>query len=244
MYLSCSSSDRLLQTLQLIACAREPVSARELAQQLDFPLSSLYRHLLCLSHWGLVQSVGSSGNYCVGPMGLQLAMNFQQNDTLAIQAMPELQRLARASNETTALMVATRQQVICVAMIESQQALCCSFSPGKGQPLVRGASALSLLAFMPSAQSQATLDAMVPQSEHAELLATLEAVRKQGFAQTDSVIDAGIWGVSVPLLVSRQKALGTLTLMAPSERVGERRGNLIEQTRQAARTISNYLSSR
>ena len=126
-----SSSDRLLHTLQQIASSSVPLAARDLSVALDFPQSTLYRHLHCLTHWGLVQPVGNSGRYSAGPMGLQLAMSFQQHDTLAVQALPELQRLARSSNETAALMVATGQQVICIAMIESQQALRCSFSPSK-----------------------------------------------------------------------------------------------------------------
>ena len=236
-----ASSDRLMQLMQLVASAQKPVSVHELAEASGLPSSTLYRHLQCLCHWGAIQSAGSSGNYCAGPIALQMALNFQQHDTLAVQVIPELQRLSRATNETAALMVATRQQVICVAMAESSQALCCSFSPGKGQPLVRGASALSLLAFMPAKQSQETLNIMLPQSEHVALKEKLEAVRQQGYAQSDSVIDAGVWGVSVPLLVAR-KLLGTLTLMAPSLRAQERQMVLIEQTRRSARSISKNLA--
>ena len=239
-----SSSDRLLHTLQQIASSSVPLAARDLSVALDLPQSTLYRHLHCLTHWGLVQPVGNSGRYSAGPMGLQLAMSFQQHDTLAVQALPELQRLARSSNETAALMVATGQQVICIAMIESQQALRCSFSPGKGQPLVRGASALSLLAFMPAEQAQSTFDALVPAAEQPALQASLQAIRLQGYAISDSAIDPGIWGVSAPVLVSGKKLLGTLTLMAPSARVRDCKDALIEKTRKAARTVSNYLSCR
>ena len=235
-----ASSDRLMQLMQLVASAQKPVSVHELAEASGLPPSTLYRHLQCLCHWGVIQPTSSSGNYCAGPIALQMALNFQQHDTLAVQAMPEIQRLSRATNETAALMVATRQQVICVAMVESSQALCCSFSPGKGQPLVRGASALSLLAFMPPKQSQETLENLLPPNEHATLKAILETVRQQGYAQTDSVIDAGVWGVSVPLLAAR-KLLGTLTLMAPSVRVHGRQTMLIEQTRRSARSISHYI---
>lgn len=235
-----ASSDRLMQLMQLVTSALKPVSVHDLTEASGLPSSTLYRHLQCLCHWGVIQPVGSSGHYCAGPIALQMALNFQQHDTLAVQSMPEMQRLSRATNETAAVMVATRQQVICVAMIESSQALCCSFSPGKGQPLVRGASALSLLAFMPKKQSQEALDALLPTNEQGALKAMLETVRQQGYAQSDSVIDAGVWGVSVPLLAER-KLHGTLTLMAPSVRIQGRQNMLIEQTRRSARTISNYL---
>ncbi|MCD5363523.1 IclR family transcriptional regulator [Chromobacterium aquaticum] len=234
-----SSSDRLLQTLQLVAASPQPLSAKDMAQQLALPPSTLYRQLTHLSQWGLLQA-GADGAYHAGPLGLQLAMGFQRHNTLAAQARPEMQRLARLSNETVALMVATRQQVICIEMMESQQALRCAFAAGKGQPLARGASALALLAFMPAAHSQATLDSMLPPQEHEALRQTLAEVRRQGYATSDSAIDAGIWGVSAPLLQGRRKLLGALTLMAPSGRA-QRRAQLVEQTRQAARNISAYL---
>ena len=187
-----SSSDRLLQTLQLVAASPQPLSAKDMAQQLALPPSTLYRQLTHLSQWGLLQA-GADGAYHAGPLGLQLAMGFQRHNTLAAQARPEMQRLARLSNETVALMVATRQQVICIEMMESQQALRCAFAAGKGQPLARGASALALLAFMPAAHSQATLDSMLPPQEHEALRQTLAEVRRQGYATSDSAIDAGIW---------------------------------------------------
>ena len=238
-----ASSDRLLQLMQLVASAQKPISVNELADASGLPLSTLYRHLHCLSQWGAIQATGESGHYCSGPIALQMALNFQQHETLTMQAMPEISRLSRISNETAALMVATRQQVICVAMIESSQALCCSFSPGKAQALVRGASALSLLAFMPEKHSQKTLNALLPRAEHAALEATLRQVRAQGYAVSDSVIDAGVWGVSAPLLVER-KLLGTLTLMAPSVRAIANEARFIIQTQHAARRISNYLDYR
>ena len=125
-----SSSDRLLQTLQLVAASPQPLSAKDMAQQLALPPSTLYRQLTHLSQWGLLQA-GADGAYHAGPLGLQLAMGFQRHNTLAAQARPEMQRLARLSNETVALMVATRQQVICIEMMESQQALRCAFAAGR-----------------------------------------------------------------------------------------------------------------
>ena len=238
-----SSFERLLHLLQCIAASPSPLSAKELVAMTGMPLSTLYRNLQFLVCWGAVTTTAGGRRYCSGPLGLQMALNYQQNNTLAMLAMPEMQRLARVTSETSALMVATGRQVVCVSMVESQQALCCSFSPGKGHPLLRGASALSLLAFMPREQSQETLDALLPANEHAAQHRQLESVRLQGYAESDSVLDNGVWGVSAPLLVGQGRLLGTLTLMAPSIRTHDRKELLIEQTRQAARRIGVYLSN-
>ena len=237
-----STLERLLHLLQCVVSSPRALSAKELVSATGIPMSTLYRDLQLLLCWGAVTTTAGGRRYCAGPLGLQMALNYQHNETLTTHAMPEMQRLARVTSETSALMVATGRQVICVSMVESQQALCCSFSPGKGHPLLRGASALSLLAFMPREQSQGTLEALLPANEHAALHAQLDAVRKQGYAESDSVLDAGVWGVSAPLLV-QGRLLGSLTLMAPSIRAHNRKGMLIEQTREAARRISVYLAN-
>lgn len=237
------TTDRALQILQLIALSSEPLAVRQIAEQTGLPLSTLYRHLSTLIRCGLVLEIGSSKRYSVGPLSLQLSLNFHEHNTLAIQSRPEMHRLAMSSNETVGLLVATHFQVICIDMIVSRQLLQCVFSPGKGAPLHRGASAWALLAFMPQEQRNTALECCVPPEEHGQLLELLDEVRNQGYAESSSQLDEGVWGVSAPLLLPSGKLQGVITLMAPYERISEQRKRLTQLTTDAARRISSYLSS-
>lgn len=236
---SCPMPERAFLILQQIAAAPTALTVRGLAATLDMPLSSTYRHIAVLMRWGLVVELGQTGRYTAGPLCLQLSMQFQDRNALVLQARPEMVRLAESSGETVALMVATHYQAICIDMIESRQTLRCAFAPGKGQPLSKGATAMTLLAFMPESQRQVALEAYPHPDGEAALL---EQVRQQGYAESDSMLDPGVWGVCAPLLAGAGRLAGALTLMAPSGRGHQDRDRLISLTLWAANRISAALT--
>src|SRR5690606_2468127 len=100
------------------------------------------------------------GEYGPGPLCVQLAWGFDQSSFLVQESQPDMARLAGESGETVGLLVATRDQAVCLDMVESQHPLRCSFVKGRGLPLLRGASARSLMAFMPPARLRALMDAL------------------------------------------------------------------------------------
>ncbi len=153
--------------------------------------------------------------------------------------------LAASSGETVGLLVAVKDQAVCLDMVESQHPLRCSFTKGRGLPLARGASAKSLLAFMPPSRLQAALANLANEAAlNARRLANeLETIRAQGYAVTDSEVDAGVWGVSVPIFRRPNQAVASITLMAPSTRAGQHPDALIDMTLAAARRISERLKA-
>jgi DNA-binding IclR family transcriptional regulator len=106
--------------------------------------------------------------------------------------------------------------------------------------MMQGASAKSLLAFMPQ-ETRRHLIATQAGSllEGAALEKEIAEIRKNGYATSDSEVDLGVWGVSVPLISQDERLEGTITLMAPSLRVGPREAELISLTRKAASRICN-----
>ncbi|MEB0303466.1 helix-turn-helix domain-containing protein, partial [Mucilaginibacter sp. 5C4] len=61
-------NERQLQLLSCIARHGQALSARDLAAQTGQPLSTVYRQLLALKKWGLVQEHQHSGHYEAGPL--------------------------------------------------------------------------------------------------------------------------------------------------------------------------------
>ncbi len=62
----------------------------------------------------------------------------------------------------------------------------------------------------------------------------LRLIREQGYAVSQGEIDEGVWGISVPLLDSRQRLHGALSLMAPALRAQSRSERLRQWTLDAA----------
>lgn len=238
-----AGADRVLYLLATLAQEGRPLTVAALVEQTGMATSTVYRQVALLKRWGFVSE--RDGEYAPGPVSLQLAVGFDNAEQLMREARPEMERLSRESGESAGLVVAVKNQVVCLDIVESTQPLRCSFERGRGVTLLRGASAKSLLAFMPRAACDAVLnELLIHEPASRERLADeLEAVRRAGFAISESEVDAGIWGVSVPVYRRRDRAAGSLTLMAPSVRATSREKNLIDRTVIAAGRISARLQS-
>lgn len=201
-----------------INAANAPVSPRELADALDIPLSTIYRLTAQLKSWGYVCDSVQSGHLTSGPLFLQ---NYQRYALFAHVAREGLRELARHTRETVALITATPVQTVCVDMVESTQRLRCSFAVGEAQSPVRGCSAKTILAFRDSNERDAIIARhLATPHERDHLRSELQAIKHAGFGQSSGEVDAGIWGVSAPIL-KKQQLLGVMTVMVPVHRAQE-----------------------
>ncbi|MBV7485981.1 IclR family transcriptional regulator [Bordetella sp. BOR01] len=236
-------ADRILYVLATLARNDGPLAIHALAEKTGLAQSTLYRQVALLKRWGFVAEQG--GEYGPGPLCVQLAWGFDQSSFLVQESQPDMARLAADSGETVGLLVAMKDQAVCLDMVESQHSLRCSIVKGRGLPLVRGASARSLMAFMPEARLRALLDDFRGAgTDVADLVASLDPIRAAGYAVTDGEVDAGVWGVSVPVFQRPHLAVASITLMAPSTRAVARASSLIDMTTAAARRISGRLQNR
>jgi len=234
-------SDRVLMVLATIARHGRPVAAHELVELTGLPQSTLYRQVAMLKRWGFV--LESAGTYAPGPISLQLALGFDHASHLVQEARIGMAKLEVESGESVGLVVAVKDQAVCLEMVESQQSLRCSFEKGRGVPLLAGASAKSLLAFMPPAAARAILADLlaIDADTQAQLQAELSDIRAAGYALSEGEVDPGVWGVSVPVFRLPGHALGSITLMAPATRVRGKEQRLIDMTVAAAASISARL---
>lgn len=238
-----ASADRVLQVLALLAQRGQPLTAAELMAETGLARSTLYRQLARLKHWGFV--LESDGGYAPGPLSLQLALGFDMASHLVRQAKPDMHALAQQSHESVGLVVAVNDSVICMDMIDSQHALRCSFEKGRSVPLRGGASAKCLLAHLPAAVRATLLDREwgAGTVERATAEAELQAIVQVGHATSVGEVDAGVWGVSVPLFSAPRQAVGAITLMAPISRAHGQEATLTGMTVVTAARISRHLSA-
>jgi DNA-binding IclR family transcriptional regulator len=246
---SVTGAERLLLVLTALASHGKAMSVKDMLAVTGLAQSTLYRQVALLKRWGFVAE--DAGYYAPGPVSLQLAVGFDINSLLVESSRDGMTQLSRTTQESIGLVVAVNDQVICLEMIESTHSLRCSFEKGRAVPLRAGASAKSLLAFMPDKTRAETLDrqfANDPKGRQA-IEAELNEIRTRGYAVSDSEVDPGVWGVSVP--VFRRAARGgagatasaSITLMAPSSRAAGREQQLADWTVRTAQNISARLQA-
>jgi len=234
-------ADRALYVLATLARSERSLSIAALTAQTGLAQSTLYRQIALLRRWGFV--LEQSGQHGPGPLCVQLARGFDQSSFLIRESQDDMMRLAAESGESVGLLVAVKDQAVCLDMIESQHPLRCSFVKGRGLPLVQGASAKSLMAFMPPDRLRARLRDLDETGMDAAVLAReLTAIRERGYAVSDSEVDSGVWGVSAPIFLRPARALASITLMAPSTRAAGRADRLVALAVAAAARISTRLA--
>jgi DNA-binding IclR family transcriptional regulator len=250
-----TGAERVLLVLSALASHGKAMSVKDLLGVTGLAQSTLYRQIALLKRWGFVAE--NAGCYAPGPISLQLALGFDVNSLLVEASRSEMQHLARLSQESIGLVVAVNNQVMCLEMIDSRHSLRCSFEKGRAVALKAGASAKSLLAFMPERARTDVLDSIfhdAPANTHTHAFATdraaieaeLQHIRTQGFAVSDSEVDPGVWGVSVPIYHRAGRAASSsasITLMAPSTRAAGRESQFIDATLRTARAISEYMQT-
>lgn len=237
-----SSAEKVLTVLVELARQSEAVSVKTLAQKIEQPLSSVYRYLSLLQSRGLVQEVGHTKSYCTGPVSLQLAQQFECHSLISQVALPELKRLAFRVGESVGLMAPVNNQAICVDMIESKHPLSCSYMKGRTQPLLRGAAAKAMLAYMGErAQLIVFKEFANEQDDWAQLQDELVVIRQKGYAVSQEEIDAGVWGVSAPLFSRHRRLEGGVSMMIPLDRAKNRKEQMIHEVVESARRITAAL---
>jgi DNA-binding IclR family transcriptional regulator len=238
-----SAVDRALVVLATLATQGRAMSAAELITATFLSQSTLYRQLASLKRWGFVLEV--DGRYAPGPLSLQLALGFDMASHLVQHARAEMVALAQHSQESVGLVVAVNGQAVCIDMVDSTQSLRCSFEKGRSVPLQKGASSKCLLAHLSTAALQAALEANFAPDDPGlpALQAELPNIRKAGYVVSHGEVDAGVWGVSAPVLTSGKRALGALTLMAPTVRAQGKQPQLIQMLVVSAARISRNLNT-
>jgi DNA-binding IclR family transcriptional regulator len=241
-----NGAERILHVLASLAHHGRAMSVKELVTHTGLAQSTLYRQIATLKRWGFVSE--DAGRYAPGPVSLQLALSFDLGSHLVEASRDAMQKLARVSQESVGLVVAVKDQAVCLDMVESSHSLRCSFEKGRAVPLKAGASAKSLLAFMDERRCGEILDAVF--ADDADGRATLEAqlarIRADGYVVSNGEVDPGVWGVSAPVFPRPTRttpSAASITLMVPSTRVPGREAQFIDATRRTAREISERLQS-
>ncbi|PSV49697.1 IclR family transcriptional regulator [Photobacterium indicum] len=233
-----SPNQRLLQILLTISSSPAPLSAQMISEQTDTPVSSVYRYIATLREWNFIEEQPSGKRYTVGPAALQLMRNFHTFSPLSEGVRPVLKRLQDQTGEMSAYMVPVGFNALCVEMVDSPYALRCSYQQGQSQPLILGASSKVILAQFNEKRLLSTLThfGIADEHEKAKWFNELRCIKKEGYALSTSEFDLGVSSVSAPVFLNK-KVVGAISVMAPTERINNKKNSIVFAVLQAARML-------
>jgi IclR family transcriptional regulator, KDG regulon repressor len=216
---------KALAVLDQVAAYGRPVRFTELLLGSEFPKATLFRLLQTLTHQALLSQDPETGSYSLGMRLVRLAHAAWNQSSLAPIARPYIDALSQEVGETVHLAQLDTAHVLYVDKRNAQVPLEMYAQAGKVGPAYCTGVGKAMLAFLPEAQLERILPQMAfhrftgntltgPEALKAELI----EIRSRGHAMDREEHEPGIICVAVPILSTRNRVLGALSVTSSTAR--------------------------
>ncbi|WP_084698502.1 IclR family transcriptional regulator [Muricoccus aerilatus] len=176
---------RLIEALEF---SGGPMTLKDLAAAADMPPSRAHAYLASLRAVGLVLQEEEGGRYDLGPRALSLGLAALGRLDVRDAALMAMRGFRNETGEAVHLSVWSGQSPVIVSRLDGRRGVSLAIRLGFALPLERSASGRVFLAY------------------HAEagppgrgVARAVEAVRRDGIAITDGLLNAGFAALSVPV---------------------------------------------
>lgn len=239
------SVDRAASLLLALGDTHGEAGVTELARRLGLHKSTASRLLATLEKRGLVEQDEETGKYRLGIVVIRLAEHAERTLDLRAIAMPELDRLARATHETTGLGVLDGDRMVTVAQADGPNLVAVGDWTGRGVPPHSVAAGKVLLASLPEREVvrlvrrglERFTDRTIADLE--PLLEELARVRRRGYAIAFGEYDPALNAVAAPVHDARGAVIAAVDVWGPAFRVTAGRvPELVRQARETAAAVS------
>lgn len=252
--------DRVVRLLTAIPASDGAVPVTDLAERAQLPLSTAQRLVRQLASHGLLEAI-PGGTVRPGIRLWELANRTAPTLALRQAAMPFMDDIHAVLNQNVNLAVLDGWEALFVERLSRRGSVPNRAQVAGRMPVHISSAGLALMAFQPKDLQAHYLDhlaamsgsvdqvrtpvesghphlADIPASaDHVRLL--LAEAAQQGFAQLAGVVDPETWGIAVPVLDRKRRAVASLGVVVPLQEM--RLQALMPALQTAARGIARSL---
>lgn len=196
-----------LDILELLAKEGEPMTTSQIATKLGRSVSELFRMVLTLEARGYIAPIGGREGYGLTNKMFSLGLAQTPTRNLIELALPLMKSLSEETGQSCHLTVASNDQIVVVARIESPRDLGFSVRVGYRRPIVESTSGILLIGLLPDEERERAYEVLRASPQSAQMDTYLEKVEsavRQGFVQSKSDFVDGIFDLSSPIFNSKQ----------------------------------------
>ncbi len=240
------SLERALSLLTILEETGRPLTLTEISSKAQLQKPTAQRLLVVLERYGYAEKLHN--RYLLGPIVLPLAYSYLMSNELSRVALPVLQELAAASQETASLFVRLGDFRVVVQRVEGVHPLRYVLPIGRRLPLHMGVGKV-LAAAIPEEELVA-LVARLGEVRYArgecisgaQLLDELARVRSQGYAVSRNEREMGVASVAAPVFDASHNVTAAISVAGSTERFDTKLDQLILEVCRAAASVSERLS--
>ncbi|WP_099867142.1 IclR family transcriptional regulator [Pararhizobium haloflavum] len=243
-----NSLERVLAVLQVFTEDRLEWTPEELMDELGYSRPTLYRYLKTLKDAGLLTSMPNAG-FTLGPKVVEMDYLLRKSDPLVLAAEPYLNSLSGEYPCTALLVRWYGNKILCVDSRSSVGTPQSSYARGRPMPLLRGAIARSIIAFLPRRRLLPILEDNFDELKAIglgqtveEIQVALKKVKRAGVAVAKGEVTQDVVGIASPVFDSGQSPIASLCITIAAGGVDQQAIDTISaEVRHAASEISARL---
>ena len=222
------SIGRALAILDALAANEDGLSLTALSRAVDLPPSSAHRLLTTLQLNHFVRFEPTSMTWRVGVQAFVVGAAFARSREVTPIAMPFMRQLMEKTGETVNLYIPNNGQAVCIAQVQSRQAISAISRPGGGLPLHLSAAGKAILATLPDPAVERTLAEYAGEQKPAprelrKVLREVGRIRASAYALDDEAVAAGLRCIAAPILDENGVAHAALSIAGPTLRLTDER---------------------
>lgn len=223
------SITRALVILDALAGHDDGLSLTALSRSVGLPPSSAHRLLTTLQRSRFVRFEPASMTWRVGVQAFVVGAAFARSREVTPIAMPFMRQLMEKTGETVNLYVPNNGQAVCIAQVQSRQAISAISRPGGALPLYRSAAGKAMLATLSKGEVEETLAKYAARGEKRtsgdlrKLHSELGKVRSRRYALDDEEVAAGLRCIAASILDENGAAHAAVSIAGPTIRLTDHR---------------------
>lgn len=196
------------------------IRADALATLLNIPVSTVYRYLRTLHHFGFIDR--HNGLYKLSPLVTILPGASVSSESLVRCADPVLRSVVEQTGETALLLTRVGMSAVCLHLVESPKKMRMTFERGEILPLHAGAGQRVLLAYAPPDIIEEFiamgLKRFTPDTpDEAKLRRQLEQIKNTGIAVSRGEFIPGAVAIAAPVSC-QETMIAVLDVAGPATR--------------------------
>jgi IclR family KDG regulon transcriptional repressor len=243
------SAERAVALLELLASEPDGLPFGEICAVLELPKSSAHALLSTLVKANFLRFEPTMRRYYVGVRAFEVGQAFIHGLDVAREAVPHLQSLREAVNETAQLAILEGVENVYVAKVEASHHLKLASDVGLRLPAHATALGKVLLSGLSDDEVKARFSGRPLEHFTDKTITTVEGlldqlsqVRLLGFSLDEGEHTPGVYCTAVPIRDHRETVIAAMSVSVPVVRNSpEARLNILESLRREAGRLSNRL---
>lgn len=219
-----TSLARGLAVIRAFSDQRRSLTIAQISHKTGIPRAAVRRCLHTLKQLGYADA--DSNNFSLKPKVLTLGYSYLSSTPLTVSALPYLNQISRALNESCSLAVLDENEVLYVARSATSRIMSVALNTGSRLPAYCTSLGRVMLAHMPAD----ALDAYLAKVElkaytHRTVVSAerlkeiLEGVRENGYVIVEEELEVGLRSIAVPVRGASGNVVAALNVGAQATRV-------------------------